>query len=271
MQFYKANPPILSPRQQDIVFEIQKNGIYSGHIESLSERENILKDLEQDAERILRHYVSTPTKKDHMRPPKMRGIGRNIDGKYLPKSIAEFFISDKVLDVVNTYMGKLCRLNYVDAWYNCSAKENDYTYPTELWHRDHEDLKVFKIFIYLTEVDETTGAFAYIKGTHINGKYGHINPVNPPHGVLMSDDELHEILSNDQDALQVYSGKKGTLIASDVSGFHKGGRPVCKSRTVLVAIYTSDVGVDKHRYRLPENFNTRELSYQSRYALHIEN
>ena len=163
------------------------------------------------------------------------------------------------------------RLNYVDAWFNMPASETDYTYSTEQWHRDHEDKKVIKVFLYLVDVDDGAGCFYYLCGTQTGGKLGHINPVNPPRGVQATDIDIKTILSANAASSRTCMGEAGSIIICDVSGFHKGGRPSIRARKVLVAIFTTDAGVDQHNYRLSESFNINSLSPAAKYALRLEN
>ena len=150
------------------------------------------------------------------------------------------------------------------------AAEDDFIYSTEQWHRDHEDMKIIKVFLYLIDVDDANGCFFYLSGTQAGGKFAHVNPVHPPRGVGASEIEIAEIMSTDDSALKMCLGEEGTVIISDTSGFHKGGRTTGKIRKVLVAFYTSDASVDQHYYCLPESIDKSSLSVAAKYALHLE-
>ena len=267
---FNADKPKLNSYKQNVLSTIKREGCFVVNIEDFLSNEIILNQLTEDAESMFKSRLDEYTDTNDIRPPKIRGIGRNVKDEYLPRSFVEFFLSDTILDVVNSYFGKFSRLNYADAWLSIPASEKDYFYSTEHWHRDHEDIHVIKIFLYLVDVDDSMGCFYYLRGTHTGGKLGHINPANPPRGVQATDFDIETILSADAAASMACVGERGSIIISDTSGFHKGGRTSSQPRKVLVAFFTTDAGVDQHSYRLPETIDINSLSPAAKYALRLE-
>lgn len=267
---YQATSPNPSQYTQNAVSALKTDGIYIDDIENLCHDQSMLTHLVNEANTLLSPHLQEPADPNQLRPAKIRGIGRNINDAYIPEFFVKFFLSDEVLDIVNLCYGMFSRLNYVDTWHNVTAADDDPLYDTEIWHRDHEDMKIIKVFVYLSNVDETAGPFSYIKRTHQQGKTGHINPVNPPLGVLFNERQIADFTLPEQSNLLVCTGKPGTIIFSDTTGIHKGGRATGTARTVLVAFYTSDACVDQHTYRLPESINPHTLSPAAKYALHME-
>ena len=268
-RLYKANQDDLNPYTKDVVSAIKIDGVYAGAIKNISSHHNILDELTKDAARLLKPVLNKPTGQKRLSPTKLTGIGRDVQGACLPYSFAAFFLSDEVLNIVNACHGMLSRLNYVDTWHNIPATDDLVNY-TERWHRDHEDLKMIKVFVYLSNVDETTGPFTYLKGSQYGGRFGHINPVKPPVGVSIDEQQFAKLTSHDLTSLKVFTGEAGTVIISDATGIHKGGRTTSEPRTVVVASYTSDAGVDPHSYRLPESINPNTLSFAAKYAMRLE-
>lgn len=268
-RLYRGNQNSLSPYAKNVVSTIKLDGVYSDAIDNICTRSNILDELTQDADKLLKPILDAGINQNRLPPTRIMAIGRDTQRAYIPHSFVNFFLSDGVLDIVNACHGQLSRLNYVDAWYNLPAKD-DYIYYTERWHRDHEDLKMIKVFVYLSNVDETRGPFCYLKGTQLGGRISHINPVNPPGGVTIDDKQLAKITSLDLTSLKEFTGGPGTVIVSDMTGLHQGGRTTSEPRKVVVATFTSDAGVDPHVYRLPENINPNSLSFAARYALRLE-
>jgi hypothetical protein len=95
------------------------------------------------------------------------------------------------------------------------------------FHRDSEDWKYLRFLIYLTDVDEGGGPHVYVKGSHkgslpfrmrfytvdeISRRYGHAS------------------------FLKVFGGR-GTAIAADTAGIHKGERPTANPRLLLTFTY----------------------------------
>jgi len=141
-------------------------------------------------------------------------------------------LSDTILRIVCGYFRMFCRLAALDLWYNVPVNGPDVF--SQRWHRDPEDRKLLKIFLYLRDVDEGQGPFCYLPGTHSPGafvqKIGRYN--YPKDGII---DGLFP-----PSRRSVCTGKAGTLIFCDTTGFHKGGHATTGARLVLNAMYTSN-------------------------------
>lgn len=155
-------------------------------------------------------------------------------------------LDQQLLEVVSGYLGLWPCLHSVGAWLN---------YPTDalpelsqLWHRDPEDLKLLKAFIYLTDVEEDCGPFTYIPGTQPFG------PGNEALGTLkrkqrLSDEIMAAALP--REAWRVCTGKAQTLILADTVGYHRGGKPAPGRHRILITFtYTSATPMTERKLRV---------------------
>lgn len=72
-------------------------------------------------------------------------------------------LQPELVSVVATAMGEVPRLDYV--LLTLSRSTNKQLSYSQLWHRDHDDTKVIKLFFYLTDVDSPNdGPFTFIAG-----------------------------------------------------------------------------------------------------------
>jgi hypothetical protein len=72
-------------------------------------------------------------------------------------------LQPELLSIVGHVFGELPRLDYVLLTLSKST-EKDLSY-SQLWHRDHDDTSVIKLFVYLTDVkDINDGPFTFING-----------------------------------------------------------------------------------------------------------
>lgn len=143
-------------------------------------------------------------------------------------------LDQKLLEIVANYLGMLPSLYSVAAWLNIPSG----TAPKEsqLWHRDPEDLKIIKAFIYLVDVDSDRGPFCYIPGTQPFGKLAGVVPAHTD-GIRISDDEMAAAIPR-QD-WKVCTGTAGTMIMADTIGFHRGGHAHNGRRILITFTYTS--------------------------------
>ncbi|MCE9584110.1 MAG: hypothetical protein K8T20_16625 [Planctomycetes bacterium] len=147
---------------------------------------------------------------------------------------ARLALDEPVLKIVARY------LDLVPLWYSLSGWIN---FPTEddaiqsqLWHRDPEDRQLLKVFFYLNDVDEKTGPFSYVMGSHSRSKEGFKTPKYM---------DRKRVSDQDMDATYPRSrwkqctGPADTMILADTIGFHKGGKPERGSRILVTMTYTS--------------------------------
>jgi hypothetical protein len=268
ISLYQNDNQQLDKVQQATLEKLNKDGVAILHLDDLSSDRNLLGRLKANARcpAVLQaEKLSGQTLYNH----KIRGIGRNIKGKHIPEAYLDFFLSDKLLNIINSYFGLRTRLNYIDAWYSLPVDPNDLFVTTELWHRDHEDKRIIKVFVYLSEVAKDMGPFSYINGTHSKGqgKFTWLAPSSPPRGVYLRAGDIERVQQIDRHTINAYPGKPGSVIIADTSGFHKGGRAIAEPRHVLVAFFATDAAVDRHSYSLPPKIDPGLLSPQACYAL----
>jgi len=101
------------------------------------------------------------------------------------------------------------------------------------FHRDFDCARCFKLFIYLTDMDEESGPHVYVRGSHRSnildsGKAQTIAGVADSFG---------------EEAIQTITAPAGSWFLEDVYGFHKGLLPISKPRLL--------VGIEYNLYPSP--------------------
>jgi ectoine hydroxylase-related dioxygenase (phytanoyl-CoA dioxygenase family) len=144
-------------------------------------------------------------------------------------------ISDRVLDVVNSYFGLWSKLTYVDLWYTPPAQPGVTRVSSQRWHRDYNDDRLVKIFIYLDDVDEETGPLDYVPASTLGGEYANEWPWRPVSNDLYPpQDEFEERIP--KSAQVSLTGPAGAMAFCNTSGFHRGGY-VTGSKPRVMAVY----------------------------------
>jgi hypothetical protein len=158
-----------------------------------------------------------------------------LDHKHgMDSPLLRLALDAKLLEIVSSYMGMWPRLQSISAWLNLPTP--DQAKHSQLWHRDPEDLKLLKVFIYLEDVDLDRGPFCYIPKTH---PFGSKSAIVPKHAdpKRITDDEMRVAIPA-QDWISC-TGPAGTMILADTVGFHRGGKPNVGHRILATFTYTS--------------------------------
>jgi hypothetical protein len=154
------------------------------------------------------------------------------------------------------YMGMIPRFNGTNLWRTIPSPAAD-RIASQRWHRDYNDFRIVKVFLYLNDVTDESGPFEYLKGSHGGGRYQRVLANKFRKGIdrgYCADDELAELDVKLRAEHQVCSGKAGTLIFADTHGFHRGGKAIEGYRDVFVFNYFTNADVSGVGFRIEEDF-----------------
>jgi len=147
-------------------------------------------------------------------------------------------LSNRVLSIANAYNGMLSRIRNVNCWVNptITGKNVGLRKGSQLWHRDQEDEKILKCFIYYSDVTEQSGALDYVKFSKCTGglKHQHLHPfpaISGYPGQYIFDAHI------DEADIVSATGKKGMIVFVDTNGFHRGGYVTDGERRVIMGTY----------------------------------
>ena len=137
-----------------------------------------------------------------------------------------------ILSIVSEYIGGLPLLNSVEIIRSIESGENDWA-KSQLWHRDHDDSRMLKLFIYLSDVSiNNEGPFEYYDSVATNAMGLRYSPIHKTDKVVSAAAESKPNL---------VFGNKGTCFFVDTHRcLHRGSRMKgSSSRLVYIATYTS--------------------------------
>jgi len=137
------------------------------------------------------------------------------------------------------------RLHAVGAWLNFPTE--DKAKEAQLWHRDPEDLKIIKVFIYLSDVGPENGPFCYIPKTHPFSSGAGTVPIHKDKKRILDDEMLSAIPTESWIAC---TGPAHTMIIADTVGYHRGGKPATGTRLLITFTYTSGTPLVKRALRV---------------------
>jgi hypothetical protein len=132
----------------------------------------------------------------------------------------------QVLQIASAYLG--CKPTLSSVGVRWSFPRGRYRTKTQEYHRDLDDWRFLKLFIYLTDVDEECGPHSYVRGSHKTG-----------FGLRAHRYDRGDIEGRyGTQALITVLGAGGTSFIADTLGIHCGLTPTERPRLVLQMQYS---------------------------------
>lgn len=238
---FAASKPSLDNAQQAILDKLDKDGIVLFNFEDLYGDRKMLEELQAFYKNHQQKYLAEIDEQRNNRTNNKSYI-YSIRDKYNvfdpSNPMVKVALNDRLLPVVNSYLGLAADFRYYDIWQTFVANEGPVR--SQNWHRDPEDRLMVKVFIYLNDVDETGGPFMYAKGSHVKGA----NYKDPEwykeegrNANRASDEDVAKIVPKSDWVTAM--GKAGTVILADTRGLHKGGFATHKERIMYNSMFVS--------------------------------
>ncbi|HXX92342.1 MAG TPA: phytanoyl-CoA dioxygenase family protein [Planctomycetota bacterium] len=151
-----------------------------------------------------------------------------------------------LLEVAQNYLRAKPILTGVGFWWSTAVKKAADESVGQKYHFDMERIKWIMFFIYLTDVDEGHGPHCFIEGSH---RAGAIPPELLSKGYArISDDETAKYFPKEKH--KEFVGRRGTIIAEDSRGLHKGKPPTDGDRLLICLEFSSSTFGAMKRYKL---------------------
>lgn len=260
--FFRARPR-LDIVQKRIAEDLREQGISITHIDELFPGEGKLAELQRYAEGL------RPGAKVREGKPFLKMLWEDNPVLDVNNPYTELSLHSRVLNIVNTYMGMCTRFDYSTLDITTPVPPDSDAFRSQNWHRDRDDKKMCKMFLYLNDVDESAGPFFYATATTYGQKRGRLFPQRPPKGSYPSEKALMRIIPRDE--IIACTGKAGTLVFADTSGLHKGGFAKEKERVMFTSAYTSRAAMRSVFWRRPKEEGlaalTSRLGAQAQFAV----
>jgi hypothetical protein len=133
-----------------------------------------------------------------------------------------------ILAVAETYLKTLPVLSGVNLWYSPSYGNAPGADAAQEFHFDFDPPPIWLLFfVYLTDVGPDNGPHVYVRGTHVPGHRGMKELLSRGY-VRIPDDDIAKNFGS-ENVIELY-GRRGTILAVDTRGMHKGKMPVIGHR-----------------------------------------
>jgi ectoine hydroxylase-related dioxygenase (phytanoyl-CoA dioxygenase family) len=238
---FEHAPPVLDEVQQRVLRELGREDYALVPFAELVPDEALRKRVEEEGAAFVAATVERLASagadprddyKDYLVRRQARGAELALDSPWLTCCLSE-----RLLDVANTYLGMWSKLEYVDFWYSVPVQSSAKRIQSQRWHRDFDDRHLLKAFLYLVDVDAETGPLEFVAGSARGGTAAAFWPWHPASPTYPPEEEFDRSVPTD--AIRTFTAPAGTLILCNTSGFHRGGFATANPRVLATATYCS--------------------------------
>ncbi len=145
--------------------------------------------------------------------------------------IKDIFYDVNFIRIAQEYLGCKPLNNSIIMWWSSLYGKSASSRAAQLYHFDMDHPKFIKFFIYLTDVDTNSGPHCYVRGTHKN------KPKSLAKDKRYSDSEIQQHYEPSE--IIEIDGSRGTVVAVDTSGIHKGKLPIDRDRLIVQIEFTN--------------------------------
>jgi len=131
-----------------------------------------------------------------------------------------------VLRVVQDFLGTVPTISNINMWW--STRNHSQAKDAQCFHRDVDDIKFCKLFVYLTDVGPKDGPHTFVRGSTSSDKLTYIR--------RYTDDEI--IKNFGKDNIINFIRPKYSVFIVNSYGFHKGTLPIDNDRLLLQVQYS---------------------------------
>lgn len=247
---YTGKDISLSPLQERILADLREKGYCMVHVDEIFGEGYYEKNLKPIAAKVKEKL--SKDMQDGSGDRFKRGkdfVARFYDEKTpvsFDDKINELVLDDFFYDLAVKHLGTHPRITNIDYWLN--IPKQDAPKSSQKWHRDYEDLKLLKVFLYLGDVTPESGPLSYVESSQYTGKFGDLFPRKFPNGVVVEEEDINAQFKNNEQ--KTFTLKDGTLVFADTSGLHKGGHCTRDERFLYTFTYTSFAGISPRNFIL---------------------
>lgn len=140
--------------------------------------------------------------------------------------LLELANSPAILDIVTSFLGCKPTLSYLAVWWSYHTDKG--AQEAENFHRDVDDWRFLKLFIYLTDVNESAGPHVYVVESSTSNKLRQIRRF----------EDAEVLAAFGKERVLTITGKAGQAFLEDTFGIHKGNPIQNGNRLIFQAVYS---------------------------------
>lgn len=145
------------------------------------------------------------------------------------RDVQNIFADMSFAAVAQDYLGARPVFDVTSMWWHTNFSNKPDMAAAQYYHFDMDRPKWLKFFIYLTDVEPTNGPHTFVAGSHKTG--GIPSSLLKKGYARLTDEEVG--LQFDENNIIEFNAPRGTIIAEDTRGLHKGKHVEKGDRLIL--------------------------------------
>lgn len=221
----------------DICSSIEKNGYYQFDVKLTEEQIN---ELELFGKQTPARYVDLNKKSTVYSSEKVVFNSEKINSPRFQfdsidvvqnETVRSIIFDHGFVSIASSYLKCAPILDIVTMWWSKPANNLGKSQAAQMFHFDMDRFKFLKFFFYITDVHSDNGPHCYIEKSHkrLDSKVRKDR--------RLTDEEL--LAHYPKESFKEFVGKKGTILAVDTRGLHKG-KPLVSGERLLFQIQFSN-------------------------------
>jgi hypothetical protein len=164
-------------------------------------------------------------------------------------AMQELMSDRSILAVAEAYLKTLPVLSGLNLWFSPAYGNAPGDHAAQEFHFDFDPPPIWLLFfVYLTDVGPDNGPHIFVRGTHQPGTPGMKDLLARGYVRIPDDDIVARFGTENVVELQ---GKRGTVLAVDTRGMHKGKMPVIGHRLMAQLSFTTPLFSTTHGDTIP--------------------
>lgn len=136
--------------------------------------------------------------------------------------------SPLILDAVTRVLGARPTIGWFESWWTLGEHYvPGLQHYDDIYHRDVDDLRFVKLFVYLTDTGASNGAHSFVRGSHRSDAFTRRGPI--------TDQQVQDTFAP-EDILTI-TGKAGTVFLENTWGIHRPLMATEGRRLIFSALY----------------------------------
>ena len=238
-----------------IFIDLTKFGIAKAHVSEFKNMPNLVQ-LQHEYDELLSKEKELP----HDRKSKtfiQRLVDDDFEFDNLESAITQYCLNEDVMKACANYFGLIPKLTSFKIWRSHQTESTE-RIASQNWHRDYNEYKMVRVFLYFNEVNKNNGAGEYVIGTHYMGdSYTKLQDSEDGISRYATEEQVKKEFEDSRTLIA--EGSAGTMFFVDTAGLHRGGyHPVPGERRVSLTTFSTAADLMETMVRAPKNFKLRK-------------